>query len=63
MGAIILMAFMSHLVTPEDKKIAAVYVFVSVVFTALASEERGNVIARLCPSVHPYVCHKMCNEY
>jgi hypothetical protein len=31
------------------------------VFTALASEERGYVIARLCvrPSVRPYVCHKM----
>jgi hypothetical protein len=39
-------------------------------FTALASEERGNVIARVCMSVCPYVrpyvrmcVTKMCNEY
>jgi hypothetical protein len=36
------------------------------VFTALASEERGNVIARVCMSDRPYVrmsVTKLCNEY
>jgi hypothetical protein len=28
----------------------------SFVFTALASEERGSMIARVCMSVHPSVC-------
>jgi hypothetical protein len=28
----------------------------STVFTALDSEERGNVIAQLCASVRPSVC-------
>jgi hypothetical protein len=30
-------------------------------FTALAGEERGNVIAIVCMSVR--MCHRMCNEY